>query len=124
MTVSLPGPGREVVLIDRQDHEHLIAMGLGETWYLIENGRGRRYVRAYQRNATGNQVTVARLIVGAQHGEVVRYWDGNPLNLTRANLYVDRGRAYRNDELIVRNGALFAPGSTIAGNTWQLWETA
>lgn len=53
---------------------------------------GPGYVMCRRRSAScaeGPKLQVlARLITGARQGEVVTYRDGDPLNLTRANLYV------------------------------------
>lgn len=72
---------------------------LSERWTLNTNGRGRTYVRSGQRRAAaiagqpGAKATASlgRIVAQAGRGDVVRYRDGNPLNLRRANLDVLAG---------------------------------
>lgn len=66
----------------------------GDRWALRDNGRGRHYVRATRKQAgaiAGQRTavptaTLARIIAQAARGEVVRYRDGDPTNLRKANL--------------------------------------
>lgn len=103
--VPLSGSNGGSALVDLADYEQLLAAGLSQTWFYNANGRGSNfYVRADQRNASGKLVGVARLIAGAGRGEVVKYRDRDTRNLTRSNLYLAKGRALRNDELIVNSG--------------------
>lgn len=59
------------------------------------------YVRAASNNAKGHCVGVARLIVGAGRGQVVKYEDGDTTNLRRENLWVGRGAAKRCDAKVI-----------------------
>jgi hypothetical protein len=85
---------------DGRDNE-----GWPECWVLRSNGTGsppyvvsgKRCVGRQAKQRSGVPVAyMARLIVDAQRGEVVRYLDGNPLNLRRSNLLkLDRKAAAR-----------------------------
>lgn len=59
-------------------------------------------IRCSCRGMGGGQATVARLIMDAGPGEIVRYRDRNPLNLRRANLVKVPGKASRRDREGVR----------------------
>tara|TARA_R100000365_G_C2733468_1_gene63256 strand:+ start:283 stop:645 length:363 start_codon:yes stop_codon:yes gene_type:complete len=109
ITVPLSGHNGGHALIDRVDYEKLMADGLSKTWFYNSNGGACSYVRAYQNNASGKLVGVARLIVGAGPGEVVKYRDFNSRNLTFNNLYIAAGYSRRDDEEIVQNAVLGQP---------------
>src|SRR5690606_24610858 len=73
----------------------LMEAGLTRNWYLNGNAL-TRYVRAAV-NARGNGVGVARLIMRAGPGQIVKYRDGNVTNLCRENLWVTKGASKRCD---------------------------
>ena len=75
------------------EFDRVIAAGFSTSWTLNHNGRGCCYVRCAHRNATGRLVSVPRIVADAGSGEVVKYRDGNRLNLRRDNLELDAGRA-------------------------------
>lgn len=79
-----------------EDFERLMAAGFSAHWQYTEDGRGSAYptVSAYTREGQQRMVPVARLIVGAGHGERVRASDGRTLNLRRENLDVYLGAAW------------------------------
>lgn len=82
----------------RRDLDMLTANGLSLAWTFNPNGQGTAYVRAAEAGrASGGLVGVARLILNAGRGAIVRYRDGNRLNLRRENLYVASGKAARRD---------------------------
>jgi hypothetical protein len=85
-------PGQQAV-VDADDFAALVAQGYSRSWYVNRSGTGQTYVRLSSRKWLGNNETVARLIVGAGKGQVVKYRDGDPLNLRRRNLVLKRGRA-------------------------------
>lgn len=86
--------------IDRHSFLALQRLGLTGPWFLNGNGSGKRYVRANvperdRRNWT--PLLVARLIIGAGPGTVVRYANGDPLDLRFINLAWRKGRSSRAD---------------------------
>jgi hypothetical protein len=97
--------GRKVVLVGlsdghcqarlmTEDWELLVAQDAHTGWCLNSTGNGHAYVRCGRERFHGSLETVARLIMEAGPGDVVRYRDGNRLNLCRDNLYFSRrGRA-------------------------------
>lgn len=84
----------ELAQIDVKDFDALRAAGVSDQWTLNSNGKeGLAYVRVWMDGAGKNQATVARLILRPIAGSVVKYRDGNPLNLRRSNLYLKSGWA-------------------------------
>jgi hypothetical protein len=79
-----------------EDFERLMAAGFSSHWQFTEDGRGGAYptLCAFTREGQSRKVPVARLIIGAGHGERVRASDGRTLNLRRENLEVYRGAAW------------------------------
>jgi len=87
------GDGRFATL-DAADWQH-VRETWGDVWTLRSNGFGKDYVssrRAILRPLTGQPAShnvvarLARLLLGAQRGDIVVYLDGDTLNLTRRNL--------------------------------------
>lgn len=88
----------QTATLDKADHDAMRAAGWSDRWCLVSDGGPHlAYVRVAQNNATGNLVTVARIIMEAGRGQVVRYRDRDRTNLRRANLYVAQGAAKRCD---------------------------
>lgn len=86
-----------IVELDRKDRDKFIADHDGKVpaLFVHGNGKGNGYVRCSPPPsagmARGNTVMLARLILGEEAaGGIVRYKDGNPLNLCRDNLMVVR----------------------------------
>jgi hypothetical protein len=77
---------RGEAIVDKADFDLLVSLRVSDQWFL--NGR---VVRCKTGNR--NNLSVARLIMRAGDGEVVKYRDGSRLNLRRANLYTAPGRA-------------------------------
>lgn len=81
--------GRDPVLkaeIWKDDLDFLIRLGVSSNWTAAVSG-GQYYVRANARNnPPSNKVLVARALLDAGPGQIVKYVDGNPLNLRRENL--------------------------------------
>lgn len=100
--VPLSPAGRGTATVYRDDYERLMAMGVGKRWFLVKNGGGQSYVRAYLRTATGRQITVARLILDAGRGEVVNYRKGDRTDLRSDMIFAERGYAKRDDAGLLR----------------------
>lgn len=83
--------GHGIVELHAEDFEALLQSGFSGNLCLNHNNHGNWYVRASQ--VGGNTVSVARLVTRAGRHQVVRYRDGNRLNLRRSNLYLDLGRS-------------------------------
>lgn len=79
--------------IHQQDLNVLVAGGWSVRWLYNASGPGPAYVRCTNSKVKGNLQTVARLILNASKGQVVRYLDGDHLNLCRDNLYLAKGNA-------------------------------
>ena len=96
--VPLPDGTREAVC-DAADYDALAARGLVSGWTYNSAGRrgyGHGYVRCRCTRLGRSLETVARLIVDVGSGYMIRYRDGNPLNLRRHNLrHVSRSRRKR-----------------------------
>lgn len=83
-------------IIDRHRYDDLISQGLTAPWFLNGNGTGRSYVRTavpVEGRRSGTNLLIARLIIGAGPGSVVRYANGNPLDLRFINLAWRKGKA-------------------------------
>ena len=61
-------------------------------WFVNDNGKGGLYVR-FRGTDCANLVMVARLVVGDPRARMVRYRDGNSLNLRSRNLEAHKARA-------------------------------
>lgn len=71
----------------KDDYDFLCRLGLSPNWNRYrQTGQGNFYVTAAATSMPGNKILVARVLLDANAGEVVRYVDGNPLNLRRENL--------------------------------------
>ena len=102
--VQVPLPRGEVAVIEAADYEWLLGLGLPPNWSYDKGANSCNYVRvtAYlggrNRRPRGLksgalQMSVARLIMRTDIGEIIRYRDSNRLNLRRSNLNVCPGRA-------------------------------
>lgn len=87
----------QTVLIDPEDFAELQRHGATLPFYLVAS-RESVYVRCSCTDATGRQLTVARIITGAGPGEIVRYRNLDHLDLRRSNLRKSPGRAIRRDQ--------------------------
>jgi hypothetical protein len=77
----------ESAILRKVDYDRLKAAGLSSFWDLNGNGSGSFYVRA-KRPGFG-KLMVARLVLQANEmGTVVRYANGDRLDLRLSNLYV------------------------------------
>lgn len=75
------------------DFNRLMELGYSDQWTYNPAGTGHPYVRCSNSRVAGANETVARVILEPGRGHVVRYRDGNRLNLRFENLYVHRGPA-------------------------------
>jgi len=96
--------GAEIVLVPLANHhlpaklladdfDRLVSDGVSLAWTFNDNGSGYGYVRTYSGAVAGKLTSIARLIVNAGRGKVVKYRDGDRLNLRRDNLWIARGPA-------------------------------
>lgn len=80
--VSLINQDAKEAILNEEDFNLLISMGVSPCWLLTSNlvlARGR--------------ISIARLIVDAKPREKIKYIDGDPCNLRRSNLFVTVGSA-------------------------------
>ncbi|MFY9291553.1 MAG: hypothetical protein WAP03_12775 [Methylorubrum rhodinum] len=68
-----------------EDHETVVLEYGNASWFVNDNGDGRLYVRLRNTDSHRN-VMVSRLVVGDPAVSIVRYRDGDRLNLRRDNL--------------------------------------
>ncbi|UJW75797.1 hypothetical protein [Rhizobium sp. SL42] len=82
------------VMIDRDDFDRLVTEGLSLNWSLSGDGHGNYYVcLAHPR--LRNIVPVAREIMRAGRGQVIRYRSRDRLDLRKPNLLRCQGPAKR-----------------------------
>ena len=79
---------------DAADYDRLRTLYPG-AWRLNDNGSGKLYVRAVTPRTLGMNVNLAWEALQPGPGRIVRYRDGNRLNLRRSNLYVEEGKVRR-----------------------------
>lgn len=84
--VHVPLATGETATLDRGDWDRLAASGVSPNWTCNPNGHGASYVRVGDASLRGKLAIISRRIMDAQPGEMIRYRDGNRLNLRRANL--------------------------------------
>lgn len=106
--------GRHATL-DAADFDHLTAdCGFTPAWQVNSDGKGKDYVRCTVSGLPKNgNIVVARLVTKARRGQVVRYRDGNPLNLRRENLAIEGGYATARTYAAVDDAEWF--GTSAAG---------
>jgi hypothetical protein len=85
--VHVPLASGQEAILDIDAYHDLRRQGISGRWFAHPTGNGYRYVKCQK---GGAQVSVARLIVGAMPGEIVRYRNGDALNLLSSNLYVSK----------------------------------
>jgi hypothetical protein len=93
--VPLDNKAKRYAILFEEDYQNLIDLGLTPRWR-VKRDRGAIRVMVWNR-ATGYEIAVARLIVGAGARQSVTYANGNPLDLRASNLVVGLGKALRND---------------------------
>lgn len=78
--------------VDRKDFDRWKAEGRSTRWFL--NGVGaRQYVRVYDPTYAGGLVSVVRLMFLPRQGRIVRYRNGDRLDLRRDNIIMTDGYA-------------------------------
>lgn len=101
LKVPLDGHGLRHAIVSPHGYQCVIDSGLTGAWFTNGNGHGRRYVRTWAPGRPGTLALIARVILEAGPGEVIRYANGDSLDLRISNLRVTRGRAKRRDSQLV-----------------------
>lgn len=83
---------RGFVKVNEEDYLSLRSMGYVGGWYLNQRVAASEYV-LINNKATGNNQTVARLIMSPPRGYVVRYRNNDRKDLRRCNLVLQRRKA-------------------------------
>lgn len=97
--MNVPLPCGRVALLLTTSYQRLQRLGVTDQLVWNANGGGDRgYVRCGYSDAYGNLMTPARFIAGAGKGWIVRYRDGNSLNLRDDNLRLVQGRAFGREQ--------------------------
>jgi hypothetical protein len=82
-----------------EEYNHLVhALKLNPNFHTHRNGNN-----VLTRSPTNTWLSVARVLVNAQAGEVVKYRDNNPLNLRSYNLIKLNGPSRRRDRDFIRS---------------------
>lgn len=119
--IALGNSGKQASLYI-ESYEQLIDEGFSSCWQHTEDGRGHGYVTlgAYSPKGVDCLVPVARLIAQAQAGQIVRYADGNPLNLRTDNLKLMAGAArYGAADWYPNAAALLDAGIAPKASDWR-----
>lgn len=94
-------------IVDQHSYAALRSAGITGPWFLNGNGTGKSYVRiAVRVKGSATLLLVARLIIGARPGTVVRYANGNPLDLRFLNLAWRSGTSKRTDSDVLADAVL------------------
>jgi hypothetical protein len=94
LKVPLDRYGRKYATVTVRGYQAVQDAGAAGAWCLNGNGHGNSYVRTY----VGDTLLMpARIIAGAGPRSVVRYMDGDPLNLLPENIVLRKGAAKRAD---------------------------
>lgn len=100
--------GERFAIVEARDYQRIREAGAIGSWYWNSNGKGkgRGYVRTCVPIGGGkwSLVQVARIIDGTGAKAIVRYANGDTLDLRSSNLLWERGKAKRNDVMVVRQG--------------------
>ncbi len=108
LRVPLDRTGRTYAIVSEADYRRIQRAGATGAWFLNKDGKiGRSYVRTMipTGHRTRTLAMVARLIAGAEARTVIRYVNGNHLDLRPWNLIGQKGKSKRADmKLINRQG--------------------
>lgn len=98
LRVPLDRHGRKYATATVRDYQAVQKSGATGVWLLNSNGGRNSYVRTC---VAGTLLMPARIISGAKGRSVVRYVNGDPLDLRPENIVLHRGAAKRADADIV-----------------------
>ncbi len=98
LKVPLDRYGRKYSTVTVRGYQAVQDAGATGAWCLNGNGHGTSYVRTA---AAGTMLMPARIIAGAKARSVVRYVNGDPLDLRPENIVLRKGAAKRADADIV-----------------------
>ncbi|BCP51751.1 hypothetical protein K32_03680 [Kaistia sp. 32K] len=104
LKIPLDGHGLRHAIVSPRDYQGVLDSGLTGAWFTNGNGHGRRYVRTWAPGSPGTLALIARVILEAGPGEIIRYANGDSLDLRGSNLMIMRGRAKRRDSLLASTG--------------------
>ncbi|WEK51830.1 MAG: hypothetical protein P0Y66_07595 [Candidatus Kaistia colombiensis] len=104
LKVPLDNHGLNHAIVHPHAYQWVLDSGLIGAWLLNANGRGRRYVRSWTPGSNGTLTLIARVIMDAGPGEIIRYVNGDSLDLRIMNLRSMRGRATRRDSCLASMG--------------------
>jgi hypothetical protein len=96
--VPLDRQGQYHATVTARDYQTIREAGATGAWYLNGNGSGGAYVRIHF-NRT--RLMPARIIAGAGPRSVVRYINGDSLDLRPENIVLQRGASKKADAFIV-----------------------
>ncbi|MET4634922.1 hypothetical protein [Kaistia defluvii] len=100
LKVPLDNHGRNHAIVGPRAYQRVLDSGLTGMWFTNSNGHGRRYVRTAAPGSRSTLTLIARVIMDAGPGEVIRYANGDSLDLRVMNLLSRRGKAKRRDSQI------------------------
>ena len=102
---------RDRAVLHADDLARILDEGWSPHWSLQNTGC-HRYVLVWAHGPKGKPrtLTVARLVANAGKGEIVRYADGDRLNLRRDNLLVRKGTAWTPVDTLRAPGVATASG--------------
>ncbi len=78
-----------------EDFDRIMELGYSDQWWPKETWPGCCYAFVSNPRLHHNNLTVARLVVEAQHRQIVKYHDGDRFNLRRGNLHITEGATKR-----------------------------
>ncbi len=81
--------------VNEEDFDRMMEAGFSDQWWFEETYPGCKYVRVTDPSLASNNLTISRLVVEAGARQIVKYRDGDRLNLRRENLYTLVGHAKR-----------------------------
>ena len=105
-----------------EDYQRLMDAGFSPSWQYTRNKSGSAYVTvgACTHKGVDCLVPFSRLVAMAEAGQMVRYRDGNPLNMRAANLKLETGTArYSAADWYPCTTALRSAGVTPKPEAWR-----
>lgn len=88
----------ETIMLDWEDYDRLMVLGISPNWSLIDDQRGNKYVAVWYPKMR-NMLPIARLVMSAGRGEVVRYRTPDRCDLRKKNLFTEGGPAKRDQHI-------------------------